>query len=320
MNLDRFADAALDSSLIGFSSLGPAVRRRLGSWPDDPRPGSLKGHTVLVTGAGSGLGTAAALQAAQLGAQVDLIVRDERKGRQAADQIDAAVGRSASTVWRCDLSDPDSIDAFVKAYLAAGRRPSGIVHNAGVMPPERSSSPFGHELTMAVHVLGPVRLTDGLIGHCAPGVRIVLVTSGGMYTQRLPVDDPDFEEGSYSGAVAYARSKRTQVDLLDRLQERWGTTAFVYAMHPGWVDTPGVSTSLPGFARVMGPVLRDADAGADTITWLLAHQPAPPSGFWHDRRLRPTHRLPKTRADDAAVEQMWRWVTAAATQPPQASS
>jgi hypothetical protein len=60
---------------------------------------------------------------------------------------------------------------------------------------------------------------------------------------------------------------------------------------------------------VMGPLLRDADSGADTTVWVAATQPQPRSGqLWHDRRTRPTHLLPRTRTGDAERAQMWDWV------------
>ena len=40
-------------------------------------------------------------------------------------------------------------------------------------------------------------------------------------------------------------------------------------MHPGWADTPGITDSLPGFSRALGPILRTAEQGADTAVWLL---------------------------------------------------
>ena len=68
-----------------------------------------------------------------------------------------------------------------------------------------------------------------------------------------------------------------QVALAPLMQERWRTDGItVHTMHPGWADTPGVASSLPLFKKVTGPVLRDATAGADTVVWLAATEPAPP--------------------------------------------
>jgi NAD(P)-dependent dehydrogenase (short-subunit alcohol dehydrogenase family) len=179
------------------------------------------------------------------------------------------------------------------------------------MPPRRTESPQGHELTMALHVLGPVLMTQllrpRLAGHDG---RVLFVTSGGMYGQRLRADDPEFTRGEYSGTTAYARSKRAQVELLPVLAERWRSDGIaVHATHPGWADTPGVADSLPTFRRITGPLLRDAEGGSDTTVWLAATDPQPPSGhLWHDRRARPTHLLRRTRTGEAERTELWQWV------------
>lgn len=304
-------DAVLDRSVVGgFTSIGYAVRRHLPGWPADPAPGALAGRHVLVTGASSGLGTQTALRCAQLGAHVHLVVRDAGRGETVASTL-----AGPATVWECDVADLDSVERFAAAYLAGGHPVDAIVHNAGALPAQRQTSPQGHELTMALHVLGPVLMTE-LLRPAAAGrsARVVLVTSGGMYTQPLPVDDPEYLDGDYRGTVAYARSKRTQVEVLPTLTRRWAPDGMaVWATHPGWAATPGVRDSLPRFGRITGPVLRDAAAGADTTVWLLAVSPRPPGGgLWHDRAERHTHLVPWTKSSVGDRERMWRWVAQAA--------
>jgi dehydrogenase/reductase SDR family member 12 len=187
-----------------------------------------------------------------------------------------------------------------------------LVHNAGALPPTRTTSAQGHELTMSLHVLGPVLMTQLLLpALAADGGRVVFVTSGGMYTQELPADDPEFEHGEYSGTVAYARSKRGQVELLPVLAARWAASGLsVHATHPGWASTPGLDASLPRFAAALRPVLRSDVAGTDTTTWVVAREPAPPSGrLWHDRRDRPTSVLARTRPSVGERESFWQWVS-----------
>ena len=66
----RTLDEALEATVVGsFSSIGPALRSRTAGWTPPP---SLAGRTVLVTGATSGLGLAAARGVARLGARVVL--------------------------------------------------------------------------------------------------------------------------------------------------------------------------------------------------------------------------------------------------------
>ncbi len=306
--LSTLTDHALDLLVVpGFSRLGSAVRERLPGWPADPAPDALAGRHVAVTGASSGLGAAAARGASALGAHVHLVVRDTDRGASVAATLPGP-----STVWRCDVADLTSVAGFTREFRSAAVPLAGLVHNAGAMPPAYERSPQGHELTMAVHVLGPVAMTDAL----APvlrDARVVFVTSGGMYLQELPADDPEDTGEDYRPARAYARSKRAQVELLPHLQERWGDEGIsVSAMHPGWSDTPGVRVSLPGFARVTGPLLRTPEDGADTILWLLARpEDGPRARLWHDRRTRPTSRFPVRGATEAQRARLVRWLEGA---------
>jgi dehydrogenase/reductase SDR family member 12 len=311
MLLSRFLDTALDRTVApGFSRIGYDLRRRLPGWPADPPPGALRGKAALVTGASSGLGYATAEALARLGAAVHVVVRNETKGSQARDQLVATVPRAQVTVWRCDVSDLSDVRRFVGEFTDANHSLDTIVHNAGVMPARRTESPEGHELTMAVHLLGPLAMTEGLLPVLGNrGSRVIMVTSGGMYAQRLRDDDPEYLAGKYSGTTAYARSKRAQIELLPVLVDRWSPHDInIYATHPGWADTPGIAESLPGFRRLTKPILRDAEAGADTTAWLAATDPPPPpGGLWHDRRPRPTHMRASTRSQPGQVDRIWAW-------------
>jgi NAD(P)-dependent dehydrogenase (short-subunit alcohol dehydrogenase family) len=314
MSLSGVVDTVLDRSVVlGFSRVGLSVRSRLPGWPADPPPGALAGRDVAITGATSGLGLATALGVAELGARVHLVVRDEAKAKAVVARISAQTPSAVVEVHRCDVGDLDDVRRFAGAFRAGGGSLDVLVHNAGVMPPERTESAQGHELAMAVHVLGPVLMTELLRPTLRESdrPRVLMVTSGGMYGQPLRADDPEYLEGDYSPSTAYARSKRAQVELLPVLQRRWGVEgAHVWATHPGWASTPGITESLPGFSRLTRPILRDADGGADTTVWLAAVEPPPRGGgLWHDRRQRPTSFLPRTRPASADVERMWTWVT-----------
>jgi dehydrogenase/reductase SDR family member 12 len=303
-------DTALDRAVVpGYSSLGYRLRQ-LG-WADEPEPGALKGRTALVTGANRGIGKAIAAGLARLGATVLLTVRDRESGQRAREEIVAADSEADVQVEVCDVSDLGAVRAF--AADLAGRVPAldVVIHNAGILPATRTETDDGHEATLATHVLGPVLLTECLLPVLAKSddPRVILMSSGGMYTQPLPAHDPEYRKGRYSGATAYARTKRIQVALTPILARRWATQhVSVYSMHPGWADTPGVAASLPGFRRLTGRILRTPEQGADTAVWLAATNPAPPTGrFWHDRRPRPEHYLPLTRGDDRDRELVWQY-------------
>jgi dehydrogenase/reductase SDR family protein 12 len=179
----------------------------------------------------------------------------------------------------------------------------------GALLGERTLSPDGIEMTFATNVLGPFLLTNlltPLLKKSAPA-RIVNVSSGGMYTQRIHVEDLQSARGEFDGATAYARTKRAQVILTEQWAQRLaGSGVVVHAMHPGWADTPGLESS-PRFYGATKWLLRTPQEGADTIVWLgAAPEPARCSGgFWHDRRERPTHRVPWTKDSPEDRARLW---------------
>ncbi|MCW2784911.1 MAG: NAD(P)-dependent dehydrogenase, short-chain alcohol dehydrogenase family [Marmoricola sp.] len=318
---EGLVDRLLDRTLVlGYTTIGYRLRRA--RWDgNDPEPGALIGRRALVTGAGSGLGEATAMGLAALGATVHLLGRTRQRVQPAAERIAAAIGEGgwAGSVQTesCDVSDLDDVRRFgtelASRLVARGDVLDIIVHNAGVLPAERVTNAQGHELAVATHVLGPVLMTDLLVPALASGTRsprVIFVSSGGMYTQSLPVDDPDFTRGRYRGSTAYARSKRIQVELIADLARRWDRAGVkVSAMHPGWADTPGVASSLPVFRALTRPLLRSAEEGADTVVWLSAVRPAPATGgFWHDRVRRPTSYRSATEPSDDEVARTWAWV------------
>ncbi len=314
--LSSVIDTALDRSVVlGYSKIGLAARRRLSTYPPDPAPDALAGRHVVVTGASSGLGVATAGGLARLGAEVHLVVRNLDKGAGVLDELRVEQPAGQLHLHRCDVSDLDDVRRFSEDLASQVDSLAAVVHNAGAMPPKRTESAQGHEMTMALHVLGPLVMTDALLPALSRDRgRVVMVTSGGMYTQRLPANDPDYVRGEYQPSVAYARSKRTQVSLLPILDQRWGPHGVdVHAMHPGWADTPGVVDSLPGFHKLTKRILRDAEEGADTSVWLCAADPAPRSGLlWHDRRPRPTHYMRRYQETPEQRSRMWDWVRSAA--------
>ena len=301
-----FLDTLLDRSVVGgYTNLGYRLRSR--DWDPLPR---MDGKVVLVTGATSGLGHAAARGFASLGATLWLAVRDRERGEHARAQITEHCADADVRVEVADLSQLQSVRRFAERLRGETPRLDVLINNAGVMTRERELSADGIELTLATNVVGPFLLTNLLIPlllRSAPA-RIINVSSGGMYTQKLPIDDLQSEHGDFDGPAAYARTKRAEVILTELWAERLaGSGVVAHSMHPGWADTAGIKSSLPRFYRITRPVLRTAAQGADTVVWLgAAAEPAATSGgFWHDRRQRPTHLLPGTREAEADRRRLW---------------
>jgi dehydrogenase/reductase SDR family member 12 len=310
MNTSELIDTALDRSIaLGYSKLGLAVRRRLPGWPVDPP--RMDGKVVLVTGGASGIGLASCQGFARLGAAVLPVARSEARAQEAKAAIVAAVPGAEVRPLACDVSSLAAVRAFTDVLDRAEPRLDVLVNNAGSMPDERRHSADGVELMFATHVLAPFVLIARLrrlLERSAPSV-VINVSSGGMYSQRLPAEDLQSEHVTYSPPKIYARTKREQVVITEAwAEELRGTGVTVHAMHPGWVDTKGVQDALPMFRLLVRPVIRDLEAGADTIVWLGAAPEARASSgcFWHDRRERPTHYLLGAgRETDADRQRLW---------------
>lgn len=286
----RIVDTVLDRSVLGgYGSPGIRLREHLSTWPADPP--RLDGKVVVVTGATGGIGKAAAIGFAALGATVHVVGRDQGRTDQAAAEVPGAVA------GLCDVSSLASLKAFTEGWEGPL---DVLVNNAGVMPPERTLTDDGIELAFATNVIGPYWLSTRLP---LDGARVITVSSGGMYGQRL---DADLQNQQYKPAVAYARTKRAEVVLTEQLAQRMPST-WLHSMHPGWASTPGITDSLKTFSKISKPILRTAEQGADTIVWLGgAPEGAQSSGlFWHDRRPRPTHLFGLNKETEADRQRLW---------------
>lgn len=304
--LNELQDRLILPGMLRFTKLGFAWQKR--SWA--PLEVSLQGRTVVVTGATSGLGEAAARQIASLGARVVIVARSREKAEASREKIVAATGNDNVGVALADLSLLRDVHKLARRLLESEPHIHVLVNNAGVLLNERTTTVEGNETTLATNLLAPFLLTQLLIPRlkaCAPA-RIINVSSGGMYTSGLALDDLQYENGTYRGSVAYARAKRALVTLTQRWAEELAPHGVVVnAMHPGWADTPGVATSLRAFHLVTKPLLRDADEGADTITWLAAapEAGAVTGGFWLDREPHRTHVLPGTNPTPEESRRLW---------------
>lgn len=300
-------DKALDTLIApGFSRIGYKVRAR--EW--EPVDTDMSGRTVVVTGATSGLGRATAEELAGLGARVVIVGRNGEKAEAARREIVAATGNSEVAVQLADLSLMSEVRDLAQRLLESEPEIHVLINNVGVLLEKRRETEEGNEMTLATNLAGQFLLTRLLLDRMkesAPA-RIIFVSSGGMYTQRISITNLQNDRGEYKGAAAYARTKRGQVIIAEMLAERLrGTGVVVHSMHPGWADTPGVSGSLPLFRTLTKPFLRTAEEGADTIVWLAADpEPAKTTGlFWHDREPRPTHKTDRTRALPEKREELW---------------
>ena len=315
-------NALLDASILYSFDRGGFLRHAR-SFVAGDLDADLSGKVCLVTGANSGIGFETCRALAERGATVWMLCRDRGRGQRAVEQVRTATGSTCVHLALLDVADLGAVRRFAGDFAAP--RVDVLVHNAGVLPDRRTLSTDGHEITLATHVLGPWALTQALAPklRASRDARVIFVSSGGMYTQRLSLDDCEWHRRPYDGVAAYAQTKRMQVVLAELLAEELPAARItVSSMHPGWADTPAVRTSLPRFWKTMQRRLRTPAEGADTVIWLAASPAARGrSGlFWFDRKARSTHLLPWTRESRADREALHGLCRSAAARPDAAAA
>lgn len=311
----RVVDAVVEAPILtSFTNLGYEIRRRVDRW--DPLDGyDLSGRVIVVTGATSGIGKAAATQLARNGATLVLVGRTAERNEAAVADLSTRTANEAISQVAADLGDLDQVRSLAEQILRMHDRIDVLVHNAGALSSSREVAPDGTEATVASQVVGPFLLTALLLDRLAQSApsRVITMSSGGMYSTGLTVSGLEMTTEDYKGTEQYARAKRAQVTLNEVWAERFGDRGIhFHAMHPGWADTPGVDEALPMFSKILGPLLRTPEQGADTLVWLAADDEALASngGFWHDRRPRSLHKVPTTKRTDTDERRnrLWNWV------------
>jgi NAD(P)-dependent dehydrogenase (short-subunit alcohol dehydrogenase family) len=190
----------------------------------------MTGRSVIVTGANSGIGRAAARAFAGAGARVVLAVRDIAKGEAAA-----AAMPGTTEVRRLDLASLASVREFAGGW-------SGpldlLVNNAGVMVPPLSRTAEGFELQFGTNHLGHFALTNLLLPDITG--RVVTVSSTGHRIGRIDFDDLNWERKPYKPWRAYGQSKLANLLFTAELQRRLteaGSPVLATAAHPGYAAT-----------------------------------------------------------------------------------
>lgn len=263
----------------------------------------LSGRHGIVTGASSGIGLEVTKALLQQGMHCQLIGRDLEKLKNC---LNSDISVSCAQYYCLDMTDLNGVYAFARDDV---KTPIDLlIHNAGDMPNSLTITKDGFEQMFACQVLAPYILTKTLadLGKLREGCRIIFVSSGGMYLQKLDLSDLLFEKRSYNKYSGYANAKRAQVILSELFSQKYPQYLFS-SMHPGWADTPGVRYSMPLFKKLLNKRLRSAEEGADTILWLATTHDYPNGKFWFDRKQAKTTILNLNKSSKSNNESLWKY-------------
>jgi NAD(P)-dependent dehydrogenase (short-subunit alcohol dehydrogenase family) len=190
----------------------------------------MTGRTVIITGANSGIGRAAARALSAKGARVVLAVRDTGKGETAA-----ATMSGDAEVRKLDLASLESVREFASNWNG---EIDILINNAGVMVPPLSRTADGFEVQFGTNHLGHFALTNLLLEHVTG--RVVTVSSSGHRFGRIDFDDLNWERKPYKAWRAYGQSKLANLLFTAELQRRLidaGSSLLANAAHPGYAAT-----------------------------------------------------------------------------------
>jgi NAD(P)-dependent dehydrogenase (short-subunit alcohol dehydrogenase family) len=271
-------------------------------------------RVVVITGASSGIGKAAAIALAAEGWRVIGVGRDAARSAAAAEEIRAASPAARVDMVRADLSLVADVERAAREIGGLTERVDVLVNNAGGMANGKVVTPEGLEANFAGNHLGPFHLTNLLLpllkraAADAPSgsVRIVNTSSDASeMIQGLPFGDL-LNLDNYSDGAAYCGSKLANVLHARGLAKRLaGDGVVAHAFHPGSIDSNFINHASPGTKAYMRTLdLRPAEEGADTLVWLVTSEEAGLSsgGYFYAR----APRTPNPQVDDdMAVDRLW---------------
>jgi NAD(P)-dependent dehydrogenase (short-subunit alcohol dehydrogenase family) len=235
----------------------------------------MEDNVVMITGANSGIGRAASLALAKMGATLVMVARNKERGEAARSEIIRKSQNNSVDLLLADLSSLESVRQLATDFKKKYSRLDVLINNAGLFNQRRRVTADGYENTFATNYLASFLLTNlqlDLLKASAPS-RIINVSSVGHYNGHINFDDLNLEE-EYGGWKAYGQSKLALVlfthELAKKLQ---GTGVTVNAVHPGTVATKIWSKPFGpvGFIMALPKLfMTSPEKGAETIIYLAS--------------------------------------------------
>jgi len=269
----------------------------------------MNGKTVLITGGTGGIGRAAAIGLATMGARVGITGRDRTRAEAAAAVIVRESGNPAVDVFVADMSSQAEVRRLANEVLAAYPRLDVLLNNVGGFWAHRHETVDGLEHTFALNHLAPFLLTSLLLDRlkASAPARVVTVSSGAQSMGKIDFDDL-MGERKYSGQTAYNQSKLANVVFTYELARRLeGTGVTATSLHPGMTSTAfsAEDPALGLLVAVMRPFMKSPARGAETPIYLASSPEAEGvSGkYFANRKARKSH---ASSYDIASAARLWK--------------
>jgi NAD(P)-dependent dehydrogenase (short-subunit alcohol dehydrogenase family) len=271
--------------------------------------------TVLITGATSGIGLAAAKALARKGCRVIGVGRSTEKCAEAEEAVRAAAPGAEVDYLEADLASQRQIRALA-ASVRDRLRGEGcgldvLINNAGTVSTWHTRTEDGYEMQFAVNHLAPFLLTRELLPLLAASgsARVITTSSGSHFRTRMRWRDVMYRNG-YNCLAAYKQTKLANMLFTHELNRRLGAESRVraYALDPGLVDTDIGEKATTGIVKWFWRRRRrngvSPEKAAETIVYLAteAELADPRASYW--KECRPLQPSPYSEREDVMLR-LW---------------
>jgi NAD(P)-dependent dehydrogenase (short-subunit alcohol dehydrogenase family) len=252
----------------------------------------MQGKTVVITGATSGVGQAAALNLARQGARIVFIARNKAKAEAMLAHLNAANPDAGHIFYLADFERLADVKRVGAEIAAQETRIDVLVNNAGNIYTTRAEVADGLERSFSVNHMAPFILTNALLDNvkATPNARIVF-TASTAHSMGGPLRFDDLQSlQDYKTLEVYGRSKLCNVYVAQELARRLqGSGVSVNYFCPGYVDSGLGSDNFIGAKEgkpKAGPGAKTPEQGADTLVWLAGSDETANlnGGYFKDRK------------------------------------
>ena len=203
---------------------------------------SVDEKTVVITGANAGIGYQVALNLSRLGAKIVMACRSMEKAGEARTDLLGEVPGASIDIIPLDVSEPTSINEFVRRFGEQHSTLDILVNNAGIVTPNLYRNSLGYEIHLATNYLGAFALSGLLLPFFSKSgeTRIVNVGSLAHRFGKFDFEDPNWSQRKFNHWKAYAQSKIATAGFTQELNRRLqmiGSETIALGAHPGFAAT-----------------------------------------------------------------------------------
>jgi len=240
---------------------------------------NLSDKTVLITGAGSGIGFETARALLTAGAEVVLAIRNLDKGAEVARTLREATKNERVHVLQIDLGSLSSVREAAQQFLKQWSQLHILINNAGVMATPQEYTPDGFERQFGTNHLGHFLLATLLLPALRAGApaRVVALSSSGHRRSDIHFEDIQYRTRPYNKWDAYGQSKTADALFAVGLTKHFAHEGIIAnAVHQGGIHTelqryiPQEEWRALGWIDEHGninPVFKTTEQGASTSVW-----------------------------------------------------